>query len=107
MYIAIISQHQSYICLAASDVPNGSDIVFDSDDIVLDSDIAYAVIFALRASCGFTLASAESRNITLTKSKYNFSPTAKNITVCNANDITKIARCLNRRAIFLIRMFLV
>ncbi|MCI6814453.1 MAG: hypothetical protein MR870_04090, partial [Clostridiales bacterium] len=30
-----------------------------------------AVIFALRASCGFTLTSAESRNITLTKSKYN------------------------------------
>ena len=27
------------------------------------------------------------------KPKYNFLPSAKNITVCNANGITKIARC--------------
>ena len=33
--------------------------------------LSSTVIFALRASCGFTLTSAESRNITLTKSKYN------------------------------------
>lgn len=41
----MLSLYPSYICLSAS-------------DIVFDRDIAYAVIFALLASYGFTAASA-------------------------------------------------
>ena len=66
-------------------LPEGQPYCLRSD-IVFDSDIAYAVIFALRTSCGFTLTSSEIRNITLTKSKYNLET---NIT-CEAN-ITALA----------------
>ena len=49
-------------------------LIYARNDIVLRTEaslLPMAVIFVPWARCGFTFTSAKSRNITLTKSKYN------------------------------------